>query len=213
MKYCPTSLQASEIMECMELTTNFKDIVCNIYIVYHIPNTSVIQLCSELSDLMESNVLEDHGHLFMLGDINIYVDNPEHPDTIIFNDFLESFDLINFTTFPTHESIHTLDSVITSSHGLIKSIKQGHFLSDHCFVDSTLHVSRPVPPKKLTKFHKHKNINSTQLHGIVWRTNLNNWMIKLSITTQYYVRSWISMHQLKRRESGTVAINPGSMIK
>ena len=30
MKECPTSSQTSEIMECMELTTNFKGSVCNI---------------------------------------------------------------------------------------------------------------------------------------------------------------------------------------
>ena len=136
----------------MELTSNFKGIVCNIYIVYCIPNTSVIQFGRELSDLMESDVLKDYGHLIMLGDFNIHVDNPEHPDTIISNDFLGSFDLINITTFPTHVSRHTLDLVITSSHGLIKSIKQGFFLSDHCSVDSTLHVSRPVQPEKLIKF-------------------------------------------------------------
>ena len=100
MKECPTSSQTSEIMEYMELTTNFKGIVFNIYIIYCIPNTSVIQFCSELSDLMESNVLKGHGQIIMLGDFNIHVDNPEHPDTVIFNDFLESFDLINFTTFP-----------------------------------------------------------------------------------------------------------------
>ena len=100
MKECPTSSQTSEIMECMELTTNFKGIVCNIYIIYCIPNTIVIQFCSELSDLMESNVLKDEGHIIILGDFNIHVDNPENPDTVIFNDFLESFNLINFTTFP-----------------------------------------------------------------------------------------------------------------
>ena len=120
MKECPTSSQTSENMEYMELATNFKGIVCNIYTIYCIPNTSVIQFCSELSGLMENNVLEDHGHIIMLGDFNIYVDNPEHPETVIFNDFLESFDLINFTTFPTHISKHTLVLVITSSHRLIK---------------------------------------------------------------------------------------------
>ena len=109
-------------MESIELTTDFKSIVCNIYIVYSILNTSVIQFCSELSDLMESNVFDNHGHLIMLGDFNIHVNNPEHPDTVIFNEFLESFDLINFTTFPTHVSRHTLNLVITSSHELIKSI-------------------------------------------------------------------------------------------
>ena len=164
IKECPTSLQTSEIMEYMELTTNFKGIVCNIYIIYCIPNTSVIQFGSELSDLMENNVLEDHGHIIMLGNFNIHMDKPEHPDTITFNEFLESFDLFNLTTFPTHISKHTLDLVITSSHRCIKSIEQGHFLSDHCFIDVTLHLSRTEPLKKQIKFCKLKNINSTQFH-------------------------------------------------
>ena len=166
MEECSTSSQTSEIMECMELTTNFTGIVCNIYLVYPIPNTSVIQFCSELSDLMESNVLKVHGHIIMLGDFKIHVGNPEHPDTVIFNDFLESFDLINFTTFPTHTSRHTLDLVITSSHELIKSIK--HFLLDHCFVDATLHVSRSVPPKNPIKFckpKKHQQYSTS--HGLM----------------------------------------------
>ena len=39
MKECPTSPQTSEIMKYMELTSNLKGIVCNIYIIYCIPNT------------------------------------------------------------------------------------------------------------------------------------------------------------------------------
>ena len=72
IKECPTSPQTSEIMEYMELTINFKGIVCNIYIIYNIPNTSVIQFCSELSDLIKNNVLEDHGHIIMLDATRIY---------------------------------------------------------------------------------------------------------------------------------------------
>ena len=104
IKECSPSTQTSEIMEHMELTSNFKGVICNIYITYCIPNMSVIQFCNELSDLIETNILEDHGHLIMLGDFNIPMDKPEHPDTVIFNDFLESFDLVNYTTFPTHLS-------------------------------------------------------------------------------------------------------------
>ena len=146
IKECSPSTQTSEIKEHMELTSNFKGVVCNIYIIYT-PNISVIQFCSELSDLIESNILEDHGHLIMLGDFNIHMDTPEHPDTVTLNDFLESFDLVNYTTFPTHLSRHTLDLVITNSHGLIQSIEQGHYLSDHCFIDITLHVNRTEPIK------------------------------------------------------------------
>ena len=165
IKECPTSPQTSEIMEYMELTSNFKGFVCNIYIIYWIPNTSVIQFCNELSD-----ILEDHGHIIMLGDFNINMDKPEHPDTVTFNDFLESFDLVNYTTFPTHISRHTLDLVITSSHRLVKSIEQGHFLSDHCFIDATLHVNRTEPLKKHIKFCNLKKnqqcSNSFRLEGL-----------------------------------------------
>ena len=80
--------------------------------------------------------------MILFGDFNIHMDKPEHPDTATFNDFLESFDLANHTTFLTHISRLTLDLVITSSHRLIKSIEQGYFLSDHCFIDATLHVNR-----------------------------------------------------------------------
>ena len=121
----------------------------------------------------------------MLGDFNIHVDNQEHPDTVIFNDYLESFDLINFTTFPTHISKHTLDLVITSSHGFIKSIGQGHFLPDHCFIDLTLHVSRSVPPRIPIKFHKLKNINSTLLH-IDLRDCLENQLEQLDDQIEQY---------------------------
>ena len=164
IKECPTSPQTSEIMEYMELTSNSKGIVCNIYIIYCISNMSVIQFCSELSDLIKNNVLEDHGHIIMLSDFNIHMDKPEHPDTATFNDFLESFYLDNFTTFPIHISKHTLDLVITSSHKLIKSIEKGHYLSDHCFIDATLHVNRTESLKKHIKFGKLKNISSTQFH-------------------------------------------------
>ena len=164
IKECSPSTQTSEIMEHMELTSNFRRVVCNIYIIYCIPNMSVIQFCSELSNLIENNILEDHGHLIMLGDFNIHMDKPEHPDIVTFNDFLESFDLVNYTTFPTHLSTHTLDLVITNSHGLIKSTEQGHYLSDHCFVDIKLHLSRTEPIKKQIKFCKLKNISSAQLH-------------------------------------------------
>ena len=55
-------------MELLEILVNFKGIPCNIYTVYHIPNASVIQFCSELSDLLELNISQDHGNLLIIGD-------------------------------------------------------------------------------------------------------------------------------------------------
>ena len=74
IKECPTSPQTSEIIKYMELTCNFKGVVCNIYIIYCIPNMSVIQFCNELSDFIKNNILEDHGHIIMLWDFNIHME-------------------------------------------------------------------------------------------------------------------------------------------
>ena len=121
VKAAPPSDTTSDVMEHLDLTTNFKGISVNLYVIYRIPNTSVIQFCSELADLLEGNIVHDRGHLILTSDFNIHMDNPENPDTIIFNDFLESFGLTNLVSFPTHQSNHTIDLMITHHSSIIKS--------------------------------------------------------------------------------------------
>ena len=87
VKAAPPSDTTSDVTEHLDLTTNFKGISVNLYVIYCIPNTSVLQFCSELADLLEGNIVHDCGHLILTSDFNIHMDNPENPDTIIFNDF------------------------------------------------------------------------------------------------------------------------------
>ena len=83
IKECPTSSP-----KIVKLWNTWNSPLILKELCYCIPNTSVIQFCNEHTDLIENNVLEDHGHIIMLGDFNIHMDKPEHPDTVIFNDFL-----------------------------------------------------------------------------------------------------------------------------
>ena len=151
-------------MEHLDLTTNFKGISVNLYVIYRIPNTSVVQFCSELADLLEGNIVHDHGHLILTGDFNIHMDNPENPDTIIFNDFSESFGLTNLVGFLTHQSNHTIDLTITHHSSIIKSVRQGEFFSDHCFINTNLHIDQPIPPKKIVTYRKLKNIDKIKFN-------------------------------------------------
>ena len=203
-------------MEYMELASNFKGVVCKIYIIYRIPNMSVIQFCNELSDLTENNILKDHGHIIMLGDFNIHMDKPEHPDTVTFNDFFESFDLVNYTTFPTHTPRHTLDLVITNLHRLVKSIEQGHFLPNHCFVDAILHVNRTEPLKKHITFCKLKNIISAHFHSDL-RACLEDQPEQLDDQVEQYntkLHKVLDKHApIIRRKLRIVIISLGSMIR
>ena len=160
VKAAPPSDTTSDVMEHLDLTTNFKGISVNLYVIYHIPNTSVMQFCS--------NIVHDRGCLILTGDFNIHMDNPENPDTIIFNDFLESFGLTNFVSFPTHQSNHTIDLMITHHSSIIKSVRQGGFFSDHCFINANLHIDWPIPPKKIVTYRKLKKLTKSSSTVTSW---------------------------------------------
>ena len=164
VKVAPPTNNISEVMEHIDLTMNFKGLVVNLYVIYRFPNTSVIQFCDELSELLEENIVSDHGVLLLTGNFNIHMDNLQNPDTIIFSDFLESFGLINFVDFPTHQSRHMLDLFITHQSSIIKSVSQGEFFSDHCFINALLHLDRPMPKPKIVNYRKLKGINTTEFN-------------------------------------------------
>ena len=96
------------------------------------------------------------------------MDNPEDLDTITFNDFLDSLDLINLVNFGTHTSNHTLDLVTQSNSFKVNSkTPQGHFLLDHAFIYHTLNVELDPPPTCTVNYHKIKNINKMDFKSIL----------------------------------------------
>ena len=128
-------------------------------LVYHPPNTSVLQFCNELSEILKE-IVNIRGEMIMIGDFNIHMDITDDPNTITFNDFLDSFNLHNHVNFPTHKSLHYLDLVITdTSWNIMHTVKQGHMLSDHNFIDCSLHIEKPKPQTKTVTYRKLKNID------------------------------------------------------
>ena len=71
----------------------------------------------------------------IVGDFKIHVDDANDPEAAIFLDLLDSMNLKQLVTGPTHERGHTLDLIITRAtdtvvHG-IPTI--GRFFSDSMF--------------------------------------------------------------------------------
>ena len=60
---------------------------------------------------MEENI-NNMGNLLLTGDINIKNNIENDPGTMIFNGFLDSFNLANTVNFPTHHQDNTLDLVV-----------------------------------------------------------------------------------------------------
>ena len=138
----------SEIMEAHRFNIKAFASSINLYIIYRYPNSSVLSFCNEITELLECNAANDRGHTLLLGDFNIYLDDIHDPNTITFTDLLESLNLQNRVTFPTHIHNYALDLVIDDiTSPFICEVKKGHLLADHNFVLAYAEVLRPPFPQ------------------------------------------------------------------
>ena len=150
----------TETMECSEHLLKTAQLSINLYVIYHMPSTSILNFCHDLTNLIELYTTKDRGKLLLIGDFNIHLDKHTHSDTILFNDTLESLDLQNMVISPTHRSGHILDIIITECNSLfVSSIHIGHQFLDHKFIHAVLTTTKPVPAEMTVKYQKIKNIN------------------------------------------------------
>ena len=163
-----TPTETSKIMEYMKVKACLNGANFDVYVVYYFPGTSVISFCEELTNILENDIIGNKGHLILLGDFNIHLDKQDAPNTILFQDFLDSFGLINHVKQPMHTSSHILDLVISQQEFFqtVRTVEFGHYLSDHCFTHVSLLMERPVPARKNIKYQKIKSIdqNAFNLH-------------------------------------------------
>ena len=147
-------------MECSEYLLKTAQLLINLYVIYHMPSTSVLTFCNHLANLIELNITKIRGKLLLVGDFNIHLNKPTHSDTILFNDTLESLDLQNMVKSPTHRSGHILDVIITECNSsLVLSVCIDHQFSDHKFIHAVLSTTKPVPGEMTVKYWKIKTIN------------------------------------------------------
>ena len=100
----------------------------------------------------------------MIGNFDIYMDITDDPNIITFNDFLDSFNLNNHINFPTHKFLHYLDLVITNTNwNTMHTVKQGHMLSDHNFIDCSLHIEKPKPQTKTVTYRKYRKLKNIDI--------------------------------------------------
>ena len=148
----------------MNVHVKFKNKILNLYIIYRYPNTSVLQFTETLANILERNILSDHGELILTGDFNIHMDKPHLSDTVLFNDLLQSFNLANQVTFPTHLSQHTVDLMLCEMQStVVRAIRQGHLFSNHYFLHADLCIKTTKPDSKIVSYRKLKNICDTNL--------------------------------------------------
>ena len=158
----------------MSTHINFKNKNIDLYKIYRYPNTSMLNFIECLSEIIEGNILNDCGDLVLIGDFNIHMDSPEAPDTILFNNFLDSFNLKNLVDFSTHLSNHSIDLIITDKNSsLISHPRRGHVLSDHHFILADHQIITQPPPIKTIKYRKLKSISHSNFKADLRSTDLS----------------------------------------
>ena len=91
-------------IECCSFSIDLPKSTIYMSVIYRPPNFSVPVFATDFLDLIETSINES-GRLLILGDLNIPMNNPNSPDTNMFQDVLDSLSLHNHITFPTHRLI------------------------------------------------------------------------------------------------------------
>ena len=128
--------------------------------VYRPPCSSKADFLSEFSLFLEdfASIASD---FFILGDFNLHIDNPSDTYGSAFTTLLETFDLSQHISEPTHSSGHVLDLLITKSSSIVSDcVLTDPGLSDHLAFLCKLPVSISARPSRTVKtIRKFSSIN------------------------------------------------------
>ena len=201
------SLNNPITMECSTFTVKSDHTNLTSLVIYEQPTSSTITFCEELATILEG-ITSMKSNIMIIGDFNIHIENIAKPDTITFNDFLDSFNLQNHVIFPTHIAKHHLDLCITEwDWGLFQSISKDHLISYHNFIHFKLRAPKPYVSTKRISYRKLKNINN-DLFKIELSTNLMESLNSISshsardlveVYNNACTKTLTNMHQLKRK--------------
>lgn len=120
--------------------------------IYRPPLLSKTTFISEFTSLLE-DFISSPSELIITGDFNLHVDDPTAPYVASFLDLLDTFNLTQHISFPTHDSGHTLDLFITRSSSTLLSSVDHTFspISDHRVLLSTLAIPTKSRLPRITK--------------------------------------------------------------
>ena len=133
--------------EATEATFLYQGISLKVIIVYRPPPNPKNKLTISLFLVEFATMLEKYasidGHLFIVGDFNLHIDDKLNANTKKFTDIIDSCNLKQYVHEPTHIRGHTLDLVITNSNAIDSISTDCNSLSDHRPVHARLVLQKP----------------------------------------------------------------------
>src|SRR5579872_1284896 len=141
--------------------------------VYRPPCSSKPHFLSDFSLLLE-DIATSPADFFILGDFNLHMDNLADHYSTAFNSLLETFDLKQHVSQPTHSSGHILDLLITKSTSTVSDCAiMNPFVSDHSAILCKLPVTVSTRPSRILKtIRKLSSINITNFSSDILSSSL-----------------------------------------
>ena len=174
---------------CLRLALPTKTL--NFLIVYRPPSSSIPTFLDEFSELL-SYLCPQPADLYIFGDFNFHADDMSSSNTKLLLELLDSFECKQYVDFPTHDSGHCLDLLISrsSSRSLLSNVHpQFPALSDHYAVLATISVPTKDRPSRVTKTIRNlrsidissfsQDIHSSALYTAP-PTNLSDYLLKFN---------------------------------
>ena len=167
-----------ESFEYMEVLLRTPATVLRIGVLYRPPPSTengltATMFFNEFPILLERLVVAS-GHLLLTGDFNYNVDDRSDSLASRFLDLLDSHNLIQHVSGPTHKDNHTLDLMITRAcDDIIESWSTlNPHLSDHSAIHSKLSLVRPRPPKVKKQYRKIRGVDPIEFGNDVMASTL-----------------------------------------
>jgi len=164
--------------ELMEVLLHTNSSTSRIVIIYRPPPStsnglSYTLFLDEFSSLLELFSIAP-GKLIIIGDFNIHIDVSDDGNAKMFMDLLQSFNLTQHVSSPTHKGNHILDLIITRTHESCVTNVFVHdpAISDHSVIHCNLNVSKPLNPNKYVLFRKLRNIDNDCFHQDLLKSTL-----------------------------------------
>lgn len=131
--------------ECVEYLLKSNSVWLRILVVYRPPPSTANGLTPVTQFLSEFTVLLEHlallpAELLILGDFNFHVDDTSDRNAVEFLSLLDTFNLSQHISEPTHKSGRTLDLLITKVDSVLLSDVLVHtpWISDHSTIQFRL---------------------------------------------------------------------------
>lgn len=150
----------AEIVRSEFNIVNKKFVIVAIYRLH----TAYGPFIEKMYELLEEMQLDHSSNSFLIGDFNIKVDLKEDNANKALNKTLQEIGFKQLVDFPTHDSLHTLDLLITNSESLVTEVfPTAHVKSDHRVVNCLTEIESRESLKHKTVFKLCRNWSKLNL--------------------------------------------------